>query len=626
MIELVDRLSRPYKQAISVAYDMVFAAIIAYAAIVLRLDSLTLPDEYQDAIFLFPFVVLFTFHLAGLYQVIARYVGARFLIQAIKATLTATLIWLALIWFLDLSYPRSSVVIACVFLLGYLTLSRATIRVLFKRNAALKLKPDSVLIFGAGEPGRQILRLLENSHTRKAVAFIDDKRKLINAKVDDVKVYGRKDIPDLIESFNVKEIFLSIPPANEARKREIIQWLYQFPVKVYKLENVDNLIAEEIKLKDLQEIRIEDILGRDPVKPHPELLTSCIQNKVVMVTGAGGSIGSQLCREVIKHKPQKLILVEISEFNLYQIEHELTHELTHELESIEMHALLGDVKNECQMHDIMTRFGVHTIYHAAAYKHVPIVEHNIESGIQNNTFGTLTLASLAGKLKIEHFILVSTDKAVRPTNFMGASKRLAEMCLQALQDEHPQTCYVTVRFGNVLGSSGSVVPLFRKQIAQNGPVTITHPEITRYFMTIPEAVSLVIQAGSMGKGRDVFLLDMGEPVKIIDLAKNMIMLSGRTPKDEFGHGDIEIQYTGLRPGEKLYEELLIDADAELTDHPRIKRATENYLPWSVLSSRLEELRMHVHQKSYCTVMQKLAELVPGFTHHDPIVDPFNQPS
>lgn len=624
IMQFVDKLRRPYKQAISVAYDATFAMLIAYICVVFRVDTLYIDTSYQSAILIYPLVVIFVFHLGGVYQVIARYVSFRFLVQALKATLVATIIWFGVLWFLGFDYPRTSIIMSFVLLLGYLTLSRMAIRLVFKPKDIIKAKPESVIIFGAGAPGRQIMRLLESSATRKVVGFIDDKRDLRNTTIAGVMVYARKDIPELIETFNVKEIFLSIPPANEFRKKEIIHWLYQFPVRVYKLENVDSLIAEQIKLNDLKEIKIEDILGRDAVKAQEELLTACIKDKVVMITGAGGSIGSQLCREVIKHKPNILILFEISEFALYQIEAELRNDHFFENSNIQIIALLGDVKNKQHIDEILTKYNVQTIYHAAAYKHVPIVEYNIQQGIRNNTFGTQTIALSAGEHGVEHFILISTDKAVRPTNFMGASKRMAEMSVQALQDIFPMTSYVTVRFGNVLGSSGSVVPLFRKQIEQNGPVTVTHPDITRYFMTIPEAVSLVIQAGSMGKGGDLFLLDMGEPVKIVDLAKNMIMLSGRTPKDEHGFGDIDIQFIGLRPGEKLYEELLIDADAQETDHPRIKRAQEAYLSYELLQAALQQMDELLEAKAYQALSCLLEDMIAGFTHKDPIVDPFIQ--
>jgi FlaA1/EpsC-like NDP-sugar epimerase len=357
-------------------------------------------------------------------------------------------------------------------------------------------------------------------------------------------------------------------------------------------------------------------LGREVVPPQHDLLEKCIKDKVVLVSGAGGSIGSELCRQVANQAPKTLLLYEMSEFALYQIDKELQNS------SIEVVvvAILGSVLNKEKLVKVFTKYKVDTVYHAAAYKHVPLVEHNIAEGIRNNSFATMTIAEIAAECSVQNFVLISTDKAVRPTNFMGASKRLAEMSLQALQDKYSQTRFVMVRFGNVLGSSGSVIPLFRKQIKEGGPITVTHPEITRFFMTIPEAASLVIQAGSMGKGGDMFVLDMGESVKIIDLAKRLIHLSGLEEVDSQGKGDIEIQFSGLRPGEKLYEELLIGENVDGTKHPKIMTADEVYLSYSKLSVVFEELEFALKLEDYSKVSQVLSEVVDGFTHTSGIVD------
>ena len=365
---------------------------------------------------------------------------------------------------------------------------------------------------------------------------------------------------------------------------------------------------------------IEDLLGRDVVPPKPELLEACISDKVVMVTGAGGSIGSELCRQILKLQPAQLILFEMSEFALYCIEQELLKQAKTLGLTVDIRAILGSVGDETKLKRLMSVYHIETIYHAAAYKHVPMVEHNIQEGIVNNTFGTHVLAKAAAEGGVKNFVLISTDKAVRPTNIMGASKRLAEMVLQALQVEYPKICFVMVRFGNVLGSSGSVIPLFKKQIAQGGPVTVTHKEITRYFMTIPEAASLVVQAGSMGVGGDVFVLDMGEPVKIAELAKKVIRLSGLEEVDVEGHGDIEIQFTGLRPGEKLYEELLIGDNVDGTEHPRIMKAHEDFLSYEALVTELSKLEQCLDNYDYDAVIKQLAGIVSGFKHESGVVD------
>jgi FlaA1/EpsC-like NDP-sugar epimerase len=376
----------------------------------------------------------------------------------------------------------------------------------------------------------------------------------------------------------------------------------------------------KVSFSDIREVSIEDLLGRDSVPPQEGLLSQCIENKVVMVTGGGGSIGSELCRQIVRQKHVKLIIYELSEFALYSIEQELVELNAKSNQQIELISILGDVKNKTKLQNLIKQYQVETIYHAAAYKHVPLVEHNIAEGLTNNTFGTLAVAEAAAENGVKNFVLVSTDKAVRPTNFMGASKRLAELSLQALQDEYPDTRFVMVRFGNVLGSSGSVIPLFKKQIALGGPVTVTHKEITRYFMTIPEAASLVIQAGSMGVGGDVFVLDMGEPVKISDLAEKLIRLSGLDIVDAEGHGDIEIQYTGLRPGEKLFEELLIGDNVDGTEHPRIMKAHENYIFYQELKAEFNSLQSGLNSHDYLAVSEKLSQLVSGFKHSSGIVD------
>ncbi|WP_295976643.1 nucleoside-diphosphate sugar epimerase/dehydratase, partial [uncultured Aggregatibacter sp.] len=425
--------------------------------------------------------------------------------------------------------------------------------------------------------------------------------------------------------YNIKVILLAIPSASRSERKAIIDSLIPLKIKVRTIPDMEEILQGNAKIDELREVKIEDLLGREPVLPNRELLQKNIFGKTVMVTGAGGSIGSELCRQIIVNKPKILILYELSEFSLYSIHQELLDiaKKNNDL-NVKIYPILGNVQNIERLESVLTRFNVDTIYHAAAYKHVPLVEYNIIEGIKNNIWGTYNVAKSAAKHNVKSFVLISTDKAVRPTNVMGASKRMAELCLQALSDQlkDSKTCFSMVRFGNVLGSSGSVIPLFRKQILKGGPITVTHPDIIRYFMTIPEAAQLVIQASAMAKGGDVFILDMGEPVKIVDLAKNLVQLSGLSVKDEENpKGDIEIAYTGLRPGEKLYEELLIGGDNVCkTDHSRIMTAEETYLPMQELSIVLEKLDVACKNADYVEIRQILLEAPTGFKPTTEIVD------
>ncbi|SUI48809.1 UDP-glucose 4-epimerase [Shewanella baltica] len=412
-----------------------------------------------------------------------------------------------------------------------------------------------------------------------------------------------------------------MPSASRSRRQEIINLLEPLTVKVMTLPAMADLVSGDKLFSDVKEVEIEDLLGRDSVTPRQNLLTANIKNKVVMVTGAGGSIGSELCRQILKQSPKKLVLFELSEFALYSIERELIATAQEINLNVEILPIMGSVQRENRVQAVMQAFNVQTVYHAAAYKHVPLVEHNVVEGVRNNVFGTLYTARAAIAAKVETFVLVSTDKAVRPTNVMGTTKRMAELALQALSKEEHQTRFCMVRFGNVLGSSGSVVPLFRKQIANGGPVTVTHPEITRFFMTIPEASQLVIQAGAMGKGGDVFVLDMGKSVKIVDLAEKMIRLSGFDVKDEVHpNGDIAIEFSGLRPGEKLYEELLIGDDVTGTDHERIMTANEIFLPWVQLEQILNRLDKACHEFNHEAIREILLTAPTGFAPTDGICD------
>jgi FlaA1/EpsC-like NDP-sugar epimerase len=603
------------KRLLSIVIDFIGLFLISIVAIWLRLGELNLHvTGYMPAIALLPFLALPVFIRLGLYRAVVRYISYRFVFVVLGAVSLTFLLWSTAIFLFDLTFPRSALIIAWFMALLYISGTRLAVRWFFTMENGQESCGSHIVIFGAGASGRQLMHAMNTVSGRKIVAFVDDDPQLKNHKIGSVKVYSRQQLPELIERFQVSEVLLAIPSLSAVQRKAILNFLEPLPVKVSTLPPIDEIMNGRVSFSDVRELAIEDLLGRDAVPPQEGLLKQCIENKVVLVSGAGGSIGSELCRQVLRQKPKTLILFELSEFALYQIEKELCHF------DIEVIAIIGSVLNTKKMTKVMQTYQVDTIYHAAAYKHVPLVEHNIEEGIKNNSFGTLNIARVAAENGVQNFVLISTDKAVRPTNFMGASKRLAELALQALQEEFAHTRFVMVRFGNVLGSSGSVIPLFRKQIAQGGPVTVTHKEITRYFMTIPEAASLVIQSGSMGTGGDVFVLDMGEPVKIADLALKVIHLSGLEEMDSEGNGGIEIQFTGLRPGEKLYEELLIGDNVDGTEHPRIMKAHEDYISYAELQVAFEELALAMEAYDYEAVSIQLSQLVSGFEHSSGIVD------
>ena len=468
-----------------------------------------------------------------------------------------------------------------------------------------------MLIYGAGNAGRQLAAAMANSHEMRVVGFLDDDDRLHGHVLNGLSIYSPGDLPGLVTSLHVSTVLLAIPSLSRHRRNELIAQMQRAHVQVRTLPAVTELAQGVVSTSDLRELDIDDLLGREPVSPNHILLGKNITDKVVLVTGAGGSIGSELCRQILAVGPGTLVLVEQSEFALYEIQQELAERL--DGDSTLLVPVLASVRDAQRLREVMADWKPDTVYHAAAYKHVPLVEHNPIEGIRNNTLGTLTAAQVAMEHGVTDFVLISTDKAVRPTNIMGASKRLAEMALQALADTAPRTRFSMVRFGNVLGSSGSVVPKFRRQIRDGGPITLTHPDMTRYFMTIPEAAQLVIQAGAMARGGDVFVLDMGDPVKIYDLATRMIELSGLCVKDANNpDGDIEIEITGLRPGEKLFEELLIGNNPRPTSHPRIMKAHEEFLAWPTLQERLGQLENLLDRRDVEGTKQLLIELVSGY--------------
>ncbi len=559
-----------------------------------------------------PIIAIPIFVRFGLYRAIIRYIGFKALWAVVQAVSLYALVWGIVVFMSAMDgIPRSVILINWVLAIlaigGFRMVARWFLSDLNGFNQSSK---KNVIIYGAGSAGRQLLTALQQSSEYRPVAFIDDANELKRQSIGGVEVFTPNNIKGLISKSKVSEILLAIPSASRTRRNEVIDFLEPYPVMVRSLPSVSELAQGKVNIADLKEVSIRDLLGRDVVEPNEDLLNQNIADKVVLVTGAGGSIGSELCRQIIFLKPKALILYEMSELALYTIEKELSNIGIH---SLDIYPILGSVNNKIRLSNVFKRFSVDTIYHAAAYKHVPMVEFNNTEGVDNNVLGTLSCAQAAIDAGVKTFLLISTDKAVRPTNTMGATKRSAELILQALSAEQNGTKFTMVRFGNVLGSSGSVIPLFKQQIKDGGPVTVTDINISRYFMTIPEAVELVLQAGAMGVGGDVFVLDMGKPIKIYDLAKKMIHLTGLEVKDESNpKGDVEIQITGLRPGEKLFEELLIGNNVSDTDNPLIMRAEEDMLAWEELEPILNGLELAIKDCDHEQLRKLLIQAVPGF--------------
>ncbi|MEN3158187.1 nucleoside-diphosphate sugar epimerase/dehydratase [Alkalimonas sp. NCh-2] len=564
-------------------------------------------------------VTLFIFTKLGLYRAVIRYIGQHAL-GAVLAGIVSSAFILTLLFAVFRVEDKGNLIFVYA-LLALLSSggSRLLVRMfLDQRNNARK---ERVLIYGAGSAGRQLAMSLFNGEQFHPVLFVDDDSTLQRSTIIGIPVGNPAHIASLIKAYSVNRVLLAIPSVGRSRRREVLDQLESLPIPVQSIPAVNELVDGSMRIDELQDVRVEDLLGRDPVEPKLKLMHAHIRGKVVMVTGAGGSIGSELCRQIIQYEPKALILFELSEYGLYSIEQELATLKQKNDYEVELKAILGSVQQRDRVASVMRCFGVQTVYHAAAYKHVPLVEFNIVEGVRNNVFGTWHTAEAAIAAGVENFVLISTDKAVRPTNVMGASKRLAELVLQALSTRQQSTRFCMVRFGNVLGSSGSVVPLFREQIRKGGPVTVTHKDIIRYFMTIPEAAQLVIQAGAMGNGGDVFVLDMGEPVRISELARRMIHLMGLEVKDSnHPHGDIEIRYTGLRPGEKLYEELLIGDNVRNTDHPRIMSALEVCMSWPAVETLLAELEHHCANFAVQDIVQLMKVAPTGFNYKDACCD------
>jgi FlaA1/EpsC-like NDP-sugar epimerase len=646
----LQRWPRRCKRLLQVVIDICMVWIALWLAFFVRLGDTEDIHPFSGHLWLFlaaPAIALPFFIRLGLYRAVMRYIGNDALIAIFKAvTLSSLVLAVVVYWYRE---PPALVPRSMIFNYWWLSLVligglRLLIRQYFlgdwyiaASHIAFKRLDDGlpkVAVYGAGTAGNQLVSALRMGRAMRPVAFIDDDSSIVNRVISGLKVFKPKHIGQMIEETGAQEILLALPSVSRGRRKEILEYLEGFSLHVRTVPDVSDLASGRVKVDHIQEVDIADLLGRDAVPPQQELFERCIRDKVVLVTGAGGSIGSELCRQIVSVGPRTLILFDHCEFNLYSIHSELLHG-EGKSPPVRLVPILGSVRDAPRLAEVLGCWKVDTVYHAAAYKHVPIVEHNMAEGVLNNVLGTLYAAQEAIKAGVSHFVLISTDKAVRPTNVMGGTKRLAEMLLQALGRESApvlfgerqglhqvnKTRFTMVRFGNVLGSSGSVIPLFRRQIRNGGPVTVTHPNITRYFMTIPEAAQLVIQAGSMGQGGDVFVLDMGQPVKILDLAEQMINLSGLSVRSEQNpHGDIAIEFTGLRPGEKLYEELLIGDNVSPTRHPMIMSAQEDYLPWNAFQTILNELLQAVRKNQHERVRMLLRATVSGYVPEGEIVD------
>jgi FlaA1/EpsC-like NDP-sugar epimerase len=617
-------LPRWSKSLIVLVLDSSLCVLAVWLAYYLRLgEFVTISGTASLTIVVSIGTALPIFIMSGLYRAIFRYSGWPALLAVGRAITIYGLLYASIFTAIGIQdIPRTIGLIQPILLLILVGSSRAFANIWLgdKYRGILKQSArPKVFVYGAGLTGRQLVGALANCHEMQVVGFLDDDERLHGHVLNGQRIYNPADLNNLVQSQAISSILLAMPRLGRKRRNEILTQIQRAHVAVQTLPSMTDLVSGKVSISDLRELDIDDLLGREPVKPNHILLAMNVHNKVVMVTGAGGSIGSELCRQILGVSPSKLLLIEHSEFALYGIHQELEKKLLGR--EITLVPLLASVQDKERINEIMSTWHPDTIYHSAAYKHVPMVEHNPAEGIKNNVFGTLRTAQAAAENGVANFVLISTDKAVRPTNIMGASKRLAEMVLQALAAITPRTKYSIVRFGNVLGSSGSVVPRFRQQIRDGGPITLTHPEITRYFMTIAEASQLVIQGGSMAKNGDLFVLDMGEPVKIMDLAERMINLSGLTLKDEQNpDGDIEIQITGLRPGEKLYEELLIGDNPKPTAHPKIMKAQEEFLPWVELKGKLNSLEMAVNINDVGIIRLIMKKLVVGYVANNDIVD------
>jgi FlaA1/EpsC-like NDP-sugar epimerase len=653
--------SRPIKRGVVLAVDVALCLLAVWLAFYLRLGHfVSLSGAVIFMALVSVAVALPIFITSGLYRAIFRYSGMPAMLTLARAMLLYGLVFAAIFTFWGVEgVPRTAGLIQPVLLLLLVGASRAAARVWLAglyHQQLHKVSLPQALLYGAGNAGRQLASAMANSNEIRVVGFLDDDDRLHGHVLNGLPIYNPADLAEILNVSPITYVLLALPSVPRQRRNKILSALKQYKLAVRTLPDLSDIATGKVSLSAVRELDIDDLLGREPVQPNSLMLKANTYHKTVLVTGAGGSIGSELCRQILKTNPKQLLLVEMSEFALYQIHQELAILLaeglpdvkaiqtvaldetafesnkTPQVAGIELVPLLASVCDDVRMHEIMDTWKPHTVYHAAAYKHVPLVEHNPAEGVRNNVWGALVCAKAAARNDVRNFVLISTDKAVRPTNIMGATKRLAEMVLQALvegqgspprltKQSKPPTIFSIVRFGNVLGSSGSVVPLFREQIKNGGPITLTHADITRYFMTIPEAAQLVIQAGAMAQGGDVFVLDMGQPVKVIDLARRIVELSGLSVRDETNpSGDIEIIVTGLRPGEKLFEELLIGDNPQGTKHPRIMKANEQFLSWPQLELSLKTLSIAMSVNDVPVIRAQLQQLVSGYQPSSEVVD------
>ena len=627
--EYLLNLPRSFKRIILMLADFMISMVCLFFAIAARYGYI---DRHisMPALAFYALLPVIGLYIIGFYKGVARSFFDAMMGNVLQLFLVLIVIAQAVLYFgLLPGMPRAVPIIYLFLFFIWLWNSRLTIRELLARwqgqrpQRQLNDDSDNVLIYGAGEAGKELLEGLRNSHKYNVVAFVDDDAQLTGAYVLGKRIYGADELVKVVSKLDISQVFLAIPSISRASKRQIIDKLEGISIKIKELPSLEEIVDGKVTVSSMRKVDILDVLDRQTVEPDERLLRYNITDKCVLVTGAGGSIGSELCRQIIINKPKVLVLYELSEFALYSIHQELIAKVASKenYKGIEVIAVIGNVTNEGNLLRVLKRYQIQTVYHAAAYKHVPIVEHNPFEGAINNSKGTYHCARAAIEAKVETFVLISTDKAVRPTNVMGATKRLAELVCQGLSQDrnNHHTCISMVRFGNVLGSSGSVVPVFTRQIEQGKPITVTHPEVTRYFMTIPEAANLVIQAGAMAKGGEVFVLDMGDPVKIVDLAKRMIQLSGFEVKDEaHPYGDIEITFTGLRPGEKLYEELIIGEDnVEGTDHPLIMQAMESSFPLKDIEKTLNELAQKAQHYDVDWLKKEFYYFVAGYQDGTP---------
>ena len=615
-------LPRYAKRIIALIIDIGLCVICTWLAFYLRLEQfIKINDITIIPVLISIILAIPIFWLLGLYKTMIRFAGSSIIFTVAVATLAYGLLYFAVIGIYGiLEIPRSIGIIQPLLLFLSISISRVIIRYLFLNTLKSKNSKNkkNTLIYGAGSAGRQLLAILENNPKMKMAGFLDDNQQFHNQTILGQIVYNPLKIKELINLKDIDLVLLALPSISRIKRNQIIENLNKHEIIVKTLPSIQDIVDGKISLSDIKDLTIEDLLNREQVKPNLELLNKNIHSKVVLVSGAGGSIGSELCRQIIKLNPKRLLLLELNEFALYKI----SEELKNLAPNLKILPFLINVQNSSRLNYLFETFNVNTVYHAAAYKHVPLVEENICEGIKNNVFGTLSIAQVSTKYNVSNFVLISSDKAVRPTNIMGASKRLAEICVQALySNQVKHTKFAIVRFGNVLQSSGSVIPKFKKQIREGGPVTLTHPDVTRYFMSVTEASQLVIQAGAMSDGCEVFVLDMGESIKIKDLIFKMIKLSGLTLKDSINSdGDIEIKIIGLRPGEKLFEELLLGDNPQKTSHEKIQKAQDPYIPFNKLKIDLDILSNLLEENKVAEVKDKLSELLPSYQSNTKIVD------